>query len=166
MKKAQMEIVGLMIIVIVIVVVFMFIVSNSLRDVETRQDPVIEFTDTHISGNFGPVLMESSSNCTDANNRKLPVKELVEICIVRPEFQCGDINVCNYLNQTIETITENTFEVWGYKYMLTIERPSSSTNELITNITKDCTLAQNSNTNVVVIPTSTGSARMTLRMCV
>lgn len=164
MKKAQMEMVGLLVIVIVVVVVFMFFASNTLRNAETRQDPVIEFTDTHVSGNFGPVLLESSSNCTDANNRKLPVKELVEICIVRNNFQCGEINVCEALNKTIENITQNTLFIWYYKYVLTIEKPNSG--GIITNITNNCQINQNANTNILPIPTSLGTARLTLRMCV
>lgn len=166
MKKAQMEMVGLLLIVVIIAVVFLFIVSFNLREAEQQVNVVDEFLDETIPSNFAPVLMESSTDCTDANNKYLQLKELLNICIRQPDFSCGTEPVCEYMNNTIQEVADKSLGRLGYRYNIIIENILTPSNtQIITNIENDCDITQDYTTRTLNIPTSHGRARMLLRIC-
>ena len=173
MKKAQMEIVGLLLIVIIVVVVFFFMISINIDSASEEQDIVFEFTDTHITTNFPPILLESSSNCTDTNDNYIPIKELIDLCANNPSFECHNEGVCVFLNETIENAINSTLnDMWNYRYHVTITNGTGRDTkfedvDLITNISKNCIPMTNSITNTQVIPLSRGlRSQFQLRICI
>lgn len=166
MKKAQMEMMGLLMIVVVIAVVFLFLVSFNLNEAEQQVNVVDEFLDETIPSNFPPVLLDSSTDCMDSNNRNLQLKELFNICIRQPTFSCGSDPVCDYMNNTIEKIANKSLNRLGYKYNIELQHIITPSNtQIITNIESNCNISQDHTTRSQNIPTNPGRAIMLLRIC-
>ncbi|MFT4261172.1 MAG: hypothetical protein ACMXX9_01945 [Candidatus Woesearchaeota archaeon] len=163
-KKAQMEMIGLVLIIAVLAVVFLFIAVFTVRDAEERVDAVEEFLDENIPSNFGPVLMESSTDCKNANQNHLKINELINICVRQPNFMCNDDDsVCEYLNKTIEKVANDTLGKFNYRYNIVIEIIGGPN---ITNIERNCDSQQLFTTRTQPIPLSLSQARMLLRLCI
>ena len=159
MKKSQMEIVGLLLIVIVIIVVFFFMMNINIQEADGRIDMVREFEDTHITTNFPPILLDSSSNCTDSSGNYYQIRGLVNLCVNNPDYVCNPDNLaedaCTFLNKTVEyAINETMNEMWGYNYIFTIT--GYNREEFITNLTNGCISQINTITSTQIIPLRRG----------
>lgn len=127
MKKAQIEIVGLLIIVILIVVILLFAVLFNSGQEQTRQSAL---EPTSLRGSFGVVLMETSTMCVDSNNKNLTIREVLGSCVRDPDIMCGSITRCEAMNNTIEGILENTLDDWGYWYHLKLQSQGTTFTEV------------------------------------
>ncbi len=117
MKKAQIEIVGLLIIVILISIVLFFGVVFLLDQSETQTPPEQEFGDIQLLSNFGPVFMDASTGCIEAGRRELIVQDLLSRCIrIDVDYTCEEMNgkdACEALNETLVNIKNETFDEFG-----------------------------------------------------
>lgn len=164
MKKAQMEIVGLLIIVLLIIVIFFVFVNISISDAEDAPNIRQEFSDRHVTENFASILIESSTNCTRPSGTYRQVKDLINLCISNPTRLCDnkeDVNVCKSLNQTIEYIANETLLNRGYRYNITIVHQDN----YLTIVDNECSSAMSSIRNNAPIPTNAGSATLIARFC-
>lgn len=116
--RAQLEIMGLMIVVILLIVGVLFAIKFVVlkKPPETRQT----FSRTQMASNLGLALMAS----TTENCRGTAVKDLLIDCAEWPEaggtITCGDgRKSCEYVSSTIEYILAGTLDTWNQKYYLT-----------------------------------------------
>jgi hypothetical protein len=111
-KKAQVEILGLIIIVILVVVAMIFVLQFTvLREPET----VKEYSDTEIANNMLTSLLQTTTGC-----HGLTVTDLLKDCAGTGwpgEIQCNStMRSCDYLNYTIDYLFSNTLDLWGRSY--------------------------------------------------
>ena len=164
MKRAQVEIMGLMVIVILasIALIFGFIFSANNQSSSTTQE---QFSDLQTVATFTPTLLSSSSNCTDNNNNYLSVKDLLDICITSRAFQCramDNVGACEAMNNSIETILNETMDLWGVNYWFNLNLDGNLTNF---DVNRCSEFRRNFIMEPLVIPTQRGPVRATLKLC-
>jgi len=112
-KKAQAEILGLVIIVFLLLIVGL-VVSIFVRTPDSTRD--IHVTKA-LSQKFVNVLIKSDSGCLDYT-----FAELLEDCAFNREtssfrVMCsGNLDSCEYSEAMISSILSNSFDQWGYSY--------------------------------------------------
>lgn len=118
-KKAQVEIVGLLVIVIlvttIILLVIVFGISRPSKPTTTQQ-----VQDIQLATLLFPTLLETTTDCDRT------VRELLGDCAYANEITCdGDTKTsCEYANETIQLILEETLDVYGYDYTVKVYKPS------------------------------------------
>lgn len=116
-KKAQMEIMGLLVIVILITVILLIVVTLDVTNTGSSQSEQTSFAQEQLTGTIGITIMETTTECTAD---KEPIRELAANCIFS-DITCVDgTSACEYLNRTIKEITEQTLDKTGLNYSLTI----------------------------------------------
>jgi len=124
-KKAQLEIMGLAIILILFVIGIFFAVSTL-----SEKQPLglkKSFSKTQQTSNFGTALLKASTiNCS-----KTTLQDLIADCSENFAFRgfitCEDgRKSCDYVNETVTSILNETFNQWVVPYSISIyETPSS-----------------------------------------
>jgi len=114
-KKAQVEIVGLLIIVILVVIVvslvMKFKVSEKPRQIQK------DYMHDQMSTSFLLTLLRSNTQCSG----EITFEEAFQNCANHQTISCpGYSGVCDYLNGSIKGILNQTLNVWeiGYKFMI------------------------------------------------
>ena len=109
MKKAQIEIVGLVIIIILIIIgmafVFGFITDHG--SVEYKK----QFTQTEIASNTLSTFLRTTSGC-----KELSMTELLQDCSQNQIVVCSEQNSCEYVTAATEQIFDDTLEKWNIDY--------------------------------------------------
>jgi hypothetical protein len=115
--KAQVEIMGLMIIVIIVVFVMFFVISMTL----TKKPENIRntYSNDQISTAFLLALLDSSSECTN----EVSIREVIQDCAVARDLNCG-VNSCDYLNEQLPIILGRTMDMWGKNYKFRMDHYS------------------------------------------
>jgi len=116
-KKAQVEILGLVIVVILILLGLVFVIKYIILDPQTpiRQD----FLKTQLAANMiNSVLSTSTKDCYGTT-----LKDLIINCYDKSGDQMiceNGMPSCRYLNTTLQDIFSETLDVWGKKYTFLI----------------------------------------------
>ena len=164
MKKAQMEIMGLLIIVVLIVLVIMFSFTFSGTS-SNNPDPIIDFTEAQLREGFVTALLATTTDCVLAQNKE-PVRELLRVCVSGSDRTCpggndDQVPVCEYMNQTIENIVAGTFQTWETSFQLNI-----SMRETTYTFIDNCSVQNRRRTaSTDIFPTSSGNVFISLRFC-
>lgn len=114
-KKAQLEVLGLVIVIILIVLGILFAIRFVITKPvsETKQ----EYTRSQLTSNFGIALLQSST----ANCRGIDITELLTDCAEFQAITCDDgRRSCEYANETIIYILNQSLDTWNVKYHLKI----------------------------------------------
>lgn len=104
-KNAQIEIAGLIIIVVLVSLVLLFTLSININKVKNVGSEQKTIRHTQLRERFGPVLLETTTDCSNKN-----VRELLIDCAFINQIQCGALDSCAKANQVMSTITEKTFD--------------------------------------------------------
>jgi len=119
-KKAQVEIMGLLIIVILVViiifVILVFMLNRKPDNVSTT------YSDDHYSSVFILALLDTSSEC----HNNVPIKDLIYDCAIDRDIHCpgGDGSSCMYLNESLKNIFNSTLNAWGEYYEFKMDHAS------------------------------------------
>ena len=116
-NKAQMEMIGLVVIVILITLGLLFMTIFALKD-----DGIKVFTQKGIAASTMAALMKTTIN--DCNQPKLSLeKKILDDCAKNkdlPEdfytFHCKGKNSCEYLEENIALFLNETLGLWGFRY--------------------------------------------------
>ena len=156
MRRAQTEIIGLIVIVILITLVLFFILSFDIQKEETKPSPT-KVSDAKITGPLGATMLETTTEC------KWSLRELLADCAYTREITCGQKNSCEYANETIEGIMGKTLDQTGIEYKLSIR----STSTEITSLSTDGCRENSGNFQTISTPFSTnyGTMRFDLVIC-
>jgi len=115
MKKAQTEIMGLLIIVLIIFFIMIYALKFVIQPVP---DIVGPYTQKELASSLVGAILITSSNCTDDTNFK---KVLID-CARYPEEGSGDLicnngmQSCDFASKQIGEILNDTLEVWKRPY--------------------------------------------------
>jgi len=107
-KKAQMEVFGLAIVVILIFIGIVFVIKfykpASTEDIKSK------YVDEVIAQNMLTSIFSLNTTCS------LDMAELAKDCYLDGSYLCGSKRSCEYVNDTISNILENTLEEWKKPY--------------------------------------------------
>lgn len=109
-----MEIVGLLVIVIIISLVLLFVLKVVFT--EKSKDTTQSYEQSKLVESFVNTLFQTSSGCTPDTT----IKDLLIDCAKNP-FSGGSLTCinnqksCDYANETIAVILEQTLNQWGLK---------------------------------------------------
>jgi hypothetical protein len=116
MKRAQMEIMGLVIIVILLIVGVLF----ALKFVVLKEPSTVRqnYANTQLASNFGIAMMSSSSGCRQTSIKTLLI-DCAENAFVGGSISCGNgLKSCEYVNNTITTIVNSTLVSWNKQFYI------------------------------------------------
>lgn len=132
MKKAQMEIVGLLVIVILITLMLFFGMIFLLDSSERVEDNSFqnEFQDSQLIDNFPIALFDTDvAWCRSNVGNVKSMRSLIEECFLETDFMCMDgeeeVSPCVAFNDTLENISQTVFDDFGYNVYINVSRGQS-----------------------------------------
>ncbi len=112
--RGQIEIMGLVVIVILVTLGMFF--SVALQNDEKTKITTI-YTDERLSGDFLITLLGSHAAHCDAEIEDL-ARDAVLGLFNRSSYSCGGLDSRSYVNLTIDTVLNDTLELWGRDFEL------------------------------------------------
>lgn len=120
-KKAQTEIIGLVIIVIIVVIAGSFFFIRAMKPPESNQ---ASFENPKLSQSFLNTLMNTKTE------KNVVVSDIIKDCYSPAKNDlCGSSTTsdcCNYAYATISNALDYTLGKWGKEYRLTIRKQGSA----------------------------------------
>lgn len=118
-KRAQTEIVGLVIIVIIITIAMLFYLTYKAQPTNTTKKTLYqEFAHNELATSFSQSLLETHITSCQAT-----VEELIVDCgsLRGKQIRCGAQSSCEKLEEVVIEIKNATLDEWNYAYGLTIK---------------------------------------------
>lgn len=114
MKKAQVEIVGLIIIVILIVIVMSIVLTFKV----TEEPELIakDYFYDQMPTSFLLTFLRTTANCSE----EVSFEELLKDCAKNKALSCEGMDSCDYINSTLTNILNQTLNKWVLGYSLQI----------------------------------------------
>ncbi|MGM5480994.1 MAG: hypothetical protein ACQESE_01140 [Nanobdellota archaeon] len=163
-RKAQQEIIGLVIIVLIVSMAMLIYLSSKAEEAEENQGVNI-----HKEYAYNELAMSFLDTIVDTSVCNVDIDKLVRDCGSRQEIVCSDGKTsCEKLNETIIDIKNNTLDVWGMAYGLIINYPDTSPAPDFEYIRDDCTNETTGRSAPGWIPVSLhpqGTAMIELGIC-
>ena len=153
-KKAQLEIIGL--IVIVIIVITALLIFTIYKITTPTKNIQKTYMNKELATNF--LVSITKTNVRECYN--LSLAELITDC-ARPirSIVCDDKLSCEVAEETISSVLENTLIDWGISFNLSIENTDISFNNL------ECTARKEKVQGFEILPLYPGQIEMTLDIC-
>jgi len=123
MKRAQVEIIGLLIIVVIISIVMLYAIKYLL---EGPEDHLTGYTHKDLSSSMVGAILNTHSNCT----KDTLFNSLLIDCAKYPPDGSHDLicdnglGSCDYASQAIDSILDSTLDEWKYPYEFKVLTPS------------------------------------------
>ena len=116
MRKAQTEIMGLIVIVILLTLGMFLIITFQA----SKPKPEIKksFEDDQLASNFLLSFLKTGA-CG-----KNTMENMIQDCAVERKITCGGMDSCKYINETAKIILNKTMDEWSKKYSFDIEGTS------------------------------------------
>jgi len=153
-KKAQMEMMGLVLIVILATLAMLFVIQFVIL----REPSEIkkEFTHKELSANtLNAITKTDTRNCKGQS-----ILQLLQDCAAGEFIICDNgVGSCNYAKLTLEEIFENTLETWNKAYYFNADLARIE----ISN--GDCTGEKKTSTHPVPVPDLGDTMLLTLEIC-
>jgi len=113
MAKAQIEIIGLMLILILLSLGMLFAIKYVF--LSPAKEIKAEYTEKNIAENMLYAVLETDVEC---NNNYISIKDLLIDCkeSVGVSLNCNGYSSCNFAKENINQIFKKTLEKWGNKY--------------------------------------------------
>jgi hypothetical protein len=119
-RKAQSEIVGLVVIVLIITVALLFYVSMSISgDGNSKKTIFRQYTNNELSASFTKAFIDTSVCGTTIDG-------LIYDCATAGRIRCDGLTSCQQINETLVNITNQTLDAWGYIYDIVITFPDEA----------------------------------------
>ncbi|MBN1275145.1 hypothetical protein JXA12_02540 [Candidatus Woesearchaeota archaeon] len=183
MRRAQIEIMGLVVVVILVTIGLFF--ALSLKRTTPTQKPVVDrFGQDTMAKDFLTVLLETQPQGCSPSVSGLQAWDLAKDCVRYRNsgvsiYACDGANSCEALKSIAKTIAEATLDEYGMTYNLSYvyEPPGEEGPQLIFNISTGChpysdaqfTSAQPysslGRTPIPLYRVTTGKAYLELRIC-
>lgn len=165
-RKAQTEIVGLLLIVIIISIILVFaLVSLASGPEEYKQDYVRKDLSRSMIG----AILNTHSGCTEDTL----IKDLLIDCarsenLATMQLECDDgRRSCVYAGDTIDNILKDTLEKWHRPYQFRVISPSRQViDELNSNSTDLARTSAQIDTSTQPLPVGTRSSAMEIWLCI
>jgi hypothetical protein len=115
-KRAQTEIIGVILIVIILIVAGVFMLRMRLAKKTTTTDT---YTDPKLAQSFLNALMNTKTE------KNINVYDIIKDCYSNKNDLCGSTttgNCCDYAYETMKNALEATLGEWSRSYRLTVRR--------------------------------------------
>ena len=109
-RRSQMEIMGLMIIVVILSLALLFVIKAVF--LKKPQETTQSYETSKLVSSFVGTLLQTTSDCTGDTT----LQDLLIDCAKNPggSITCSNgEDSCNYANETIATILDQTVSIWG-----------------------------------------------------
>ena len=111
-NKAQMEMMGLVVIVVLVSIGMLFYISFKINtSQQPSTEPQEEYTDKQLATNYLQAALKTTSECKDLN-----VQQLLQDCALFKNIDCVRGNSCFFVNETLDEINNKTLESWNQGY--------------------------------------------------
>ena len=154
-SKAQVEIIGLLLIIILVSMGILFALYFA---VNPAKDTYVQAAkESILAANWLNTMLGTTTGCLDRTT-----KELLQDCALGTTIKCpGDKNSCQYANETIGTMLDRTLNAWQRSYNFYMN--GSSYIEGIT-FGKPCKGEREAKTHI--LPAASGfNIKITLQLC-
>ncbi|MFH0979046.1 MAG: hypothetical protein V1837_07145 [Candidatus Woesearchaeota archaeon] len=119
MAKAQMEVMGLVVVIILLTIglllIVQFVVLKEPTQLKQRQ------SESQLAANFISTLLQTSTACSNYQ-----ISSLIQNCATRNDITCSGQSACKYVNQTISFIVNQTLVSWHKSFNLTVSGTSDT----------------------------------------
>jgi hypothetical protein len=160
LKRAQIEMMGLLVIVILVTIIIFFVLIFSLRKPPSVDD-INDFKKMQAIKNFGTTSIETTVDC---DGRTRTIRELLVDCAFLKEISCRGYDSCESATANLTFILNNTLDIWGYDYQLKITKQGGT--DVIEPVGNGCQNAKSSKSEPTPIGTAYyGSLSYSLRTC-
>jgi len=156
-RKAQMEIMGLVIIVLLVTIGMFFAIRFVVFGEE--EEALKGYTQTQSAANFLSTLRRTTTECDG-----LSVEQLIQTCVTNSQKLCAGTLVCDYTEELVAYLLDNTLVAWGnrpfyFKVYITAY-------EIMMNISnQNCTEDDPGDLKQEFIPTTIGIVTTELKIC-
>lgn len=156
--KGQMEIMGLVVIVLLVTIGMFFVIRFVVFGED--DDMLKGYTQTQSAANFLSTLRKTTTDCDNLN-----IEQLVQTCVKDRQKICpGGKYVCDYTEDRVRYLLENTLVAWGNKSFYF--RSYLSSNEVMIDIeNRGCSEGDPGDLKQEFIPTSVGIVTTELKIC-
>lgn len=113
-KKAQTEIMGLIVIVVLLTLGMFFTVSFQAS--QPKKEVKKTYDDEQLSSSFILSFLKTNAEC-----RNYDIEELIADCATEKRIVCEGNSSCKYVNKTLNLFLKETLIKWNKKFNLTIE---------------------------------------------
>ena len=161
-SKAQMEIMGLVIIVILISMGVLFALRFSLSDQKSNlREQVVE---SELAAHILNAMLSTTTNCTNKN--LITIAELYQDCALSNRVRCDSgRDACEEAQNVTKLILDKTLEIWGKSYRFKIDGAVSDTAKTELNITNKGGCGRQYERKTIPLPTGVGTALIQLDIC-
>lgn len=160
-RKAQMEIMGLVIVVILIALGILFALRFSLSAEKT--DLRQEVVESELGSHMLNAMLSTTTNCT---HNPITLAELYQDCSVANTIVCNSQRkACEEARFASEFIFNKTLDAWGKDYYFTIEGAASFQAQSLLNISNNGPCQRLYELKTVPLPTRVGTALLKLYIC-
>ena len=115
-KKAQTEIIGVVLIVIILVIAGFFMIGLKMRN--SNNSDLGSFEDPELAQSFLNALMDTKTE------RNILVKDAIEDCYSERNDLCGQTDCCSYARAVMVNALSATLDDWQKSYRLQVRRGS------------------------------------------
>jgi hypothetical protein len=160
MRKAQTEIIGVMVIVIILVIAGIFMIKMRMS---SQTVPSSSYLDPELSQGFLNALLETNTDLS------MPVKTIIVSCYENTHYRCRRTstgNCCEYARRLMSNALQATLGEWNRNYLLTVKGPNGL--PIISNIPENskCTqFTEMEEPGTRSLPTSNGDIELKLEIC-
>jgi hypothetical protein len=164
-----MEVIGLVVIVILITLGMLFMAKFALDE----KDKKSTFTSEGLAVSTMAAMMKLSVNCRQPGDSYLALQnDLLESCVENvglTQPQCNGVDVCDFLNQTIKDLLNQTLGVWGKSYQFESKLFSGDKPDPILSIVDDdgkgCGKVDRDTSRLFPLSTDQGIVQSVLYVC-
>ena len=140
-KKSQTELLGIAIVVIILSIGILILISNAMKS-NTTSNQKREFSEKQLATNILGAILSTSTNCSNDRISTLLIDCGKCVNCRTCGGQEGDIyilptGVCNYTEQIISYMLNNTLESWNKKYEF---KAYTTTSNVLINVTHNVSL--------------------------
>lgn len=168
MRRAQIEIMGLVIIVVLVVIGLFF--SLALRS-PTESRPVSQvYSDEKLASDFLITFLETTEPTCSATMRDIAIDCIRYNVSGQHRYNCKGLDSCAFINDSLHNISSNTLDPWGISYVLSFTHTiGEETEELVRVDHTQCDDSRDQSApGIQPIPlygSAPGSALMKLEIC-
>lgn len=118
-KLGQMEIMGLVIIVILVAIGMLFAIQFLINKPAGRETSAVK--ESTMAANFLNTMLSTTTDCYERN-----VRELLQDCaLTGGSVNCMGQSSCDYVNDQIRLMLDNTLQAWNKNYYFSIQGADS-----------------------------------------
>ena len=117
-RKAQIEMMGLVVIVVLVTIILLFYISFRINSDENMQksEPKQEYTEKQLATNYIQAVLKTTTRCEGMN-----IQQLLQDCALYRNLVCPMGDSCAQINATLDNLTNRSMDIWQTSYLFKIK---------------------------------------------